>query len=449
MHVPLLFLFASLVSVFAKTNIIYIMADDCTFRDLGCYGGQALTPNIDHLATEGILFERCFQAAPMCSPTRHNIYTGLYPVKSGAYPNHTFVKEGTKSLSHYLRPLGYRVALSGKTHIAPRKNFEFEYSGKKNPDMEVIEKLMVESKKNGNPFCLLACSNEPHAPWDKGDASKYPPSEVKLPSYLVDTEETRDEFSRYLAEITYYDQQVGEILALLKKHKLEDDTLVIVTSEQGNQFPFAKWTCYDLGLQSGMIARWPGKIAAGSKTKAMVEYVDLCSTFVEVAGGKIPAGLDGKSFLPVLKGEKNQHKNHVYGIMTTKGIINGSDHYGIRSVRSKTHKLIVNLTPEIEFRNIVMKTPSFRSWEALAAKGDERAIYLVNRYKKRPAIELYDLRSDPLEAKNIADEEGSEKIVKSLREKLDQWMKAQGDLGQETEMNALDRQGGGRKKKKK
>ena len=96
-----------------------------------------------------------------------------------------------------------------------------------------------------------------------------------------------------------------------------------------------------------------------------------------------------------------------------------------------------------------MKTPSFRSWEALAAKGDERANYLVNRYKKRPAIELDDLRSDPLEAKNIAEEKGSEKVIMSLRKKLDQWMKAQGDLGQETEMNALDRQGGGRKQKKK
>ena len=390
-------LFGSVASAIERPNIVYIMADDCTFRDLGCYGGQAKTPHIDGLATEGMLFERCFQAAPMCSPTRHNIYTGLYPVKSGAYPNHTFAKKGTKSLTHYLKPLGYRVALSGKTHIAPKEVFDFEYSGRKNnPDMEVIESLMVESKEKGTPFCLFACSNEPHSPWDKGDASKYPPSEVKLPSYLVDTPETREEFSSYLAEITYYDQQVGDILALLKKHGLAGNTLVVVTSEQGNGFPFAKWTCYDSGLQSAMIARWPGKIAKGKKTKAMVEYVDLCPTFIEAAGGELPDGLDGVSFLPVLKGEKKQHKNHVFGLMTTRGILNGSEHYGIRSVRSKTHKLIVNLTPEVEFRNIAMKTPTFRSWEALASEGDERASYLVNRYKKRPVIELYDVVSDPL-----------------------------------------------------
>ena len=99
------------------------MADDLTYRDIGCYGGQAHTPNIDRLATEGMRFTRCFQAAPMCSPTRHNIYTGLYPVKSGAYPNHTFAKDGTKSVVQYLKPHGYRVALSGKTHIAPKSIF--------------------------------------------------------------------------------------------------------------------------------------------------------------------------------------------------------------------------------------------------------------------------------------------------------------------------------------
>ena len=89
-----------------RPNLIFIIADDCTFRDLACYGGQALTPNMDKLAEEGMKFTRCFQAAPMCSPTRHNIYTGLYPVKSGAYPNHTFAKGGTQSIVQYLKPLG-------------------------------------------------------------------------------------------------------------------------------------------------------------------------------------------------------------------------------------------------------------------------------------------------------------------------------------------------------
>jgi len=256
----------------SKPNFLFIIADDCTFRDLGCYGGQASTPNIDALATEGMLFTHCFQAAPMCSPTRHNIYTGIYPVKSGAYPNHTFVKEGTRSVVQYLRPLGYRVALSGKTHIAPPKVFSFEKLGKgKNPDPAAIDKLFRECGETKTPFCLFACSNEPHSPWNKGDASRYPADKIKLPPYFVDTKQTRENMSRYLAEITYYDGQVGQILDLLKKHQLTDNTFVIVTSEQGSGFPFGKWTCYDTGLQTAFIARWPGRIKPGAVSEALIE----------------------------------------------------------------------------------------------------------------------------------------------------------------------------------
>ena len=164
-------------------------------------------------------------------PTRHNIYTGLYPFNSGAYPNHTFAKLGTKSVVHYLQPLGYRVALSGKTHIKPQSVFPFEYSKQdNNPDMEAIDRLMAESVAEGSPFCLFACSNEPHGPWDKGDTTIYPPDKVILPSYIVDTPEIREGFRAYLAEITYYDSQVGQILALLDKHGLKENTVVMVVS---------------------------------------------------------------------------------------------------------------------------------------------------------------------------------------------------------------------------
>lgn len=440
----LLFVFAVLAgNLFAaeRPNIIYIMADDCTHREFGCYGGQAHTPNIDQLAKEGVRFTRCFQAAPMCSPTRHNIYTGLYPVKSGAYPNHTFAKDGTRSIVHYLKPLGYRVALSGKTHISPKEVFPFEYSGKNNnPDMTAIDLLMAESKKTGTPFCLFATSNEPHTPWNKGDASRYPADQVKLPPYYVDTPQTREGFSKYLAEITYYDGQVGEIIALLKKHGLAENTLVMVTSEQGNSLPFAKWTCYDSGLQSAMLCRWPGRTKPATETDAMVEFVDICPTFINVAGGDIPDGLDGKSFVDVLQGKTTEHKDYVYGIMTTRGIINGSEHYGIRSVRSKTHKLIVNLTPEVAFSNICQKGTEFKSWEAKAAGGDTDAAAKVARYKRRPGIELYDIVNDPLEMNNIANNPENAPVIKALQAKLDTWMADQGDLGQPTEMEANEHQ---------
>jgi len=421
-----------------RPNLVYIMADDLTFRDLGCYGGQAHTPHIDQFATEGMRFRQCFQAAPMCSPTRHNIYTGLYPVKSGAYPNHTFAKQGTKSIVHYLQPLGYRVALSGKQHIGPRTVFPFETSRKQNnPDMKKVEQLFVESQAAETPFCLFACSNEPHTPWNRGDPSRYPPERISLPPYIVDTPVVREHFSRYLAEITYFDQQVGQILALLDRHQLRDNTLVMVVSEQGNVFPFAKWTCYGNGLQSALIVRWPGKVQPGSVTDAMVEYVDVAPSFIEAAGGQPDPVLDGESFLPVLFGQRDTHKEYSYGEMTTRGIINGSDAYGIRTVRGPRYRLIWNLNHAQRFSNWCTQSVFFQSMEAKAAAGDLDAQRLVEKYRVRPEWELYDCRHDPLEMNNIADEPGQRAVLDRLKGKLRAWMSAQGDEGAETEWNAL------------
>ncbi|MEM9585935.1 MAG: sulfatase [Planctomycetota bacterium] len=439
---------AEKAEVASRPNLVFIIADDCTFRDLGCYGGQAATPNMDRLADQGMKFTKCFQTAPMCSPTRHNLYTGLYPVKSGAWPNHTFVYDHVKSVVQYLRPLGYRLALSGKTHVSPKSVFDFEYSAvKNNPDMDAIERLMTESAASDQPFCLFACSNEPHSPWNKGDASRYPPADVRLPPYLVDTPVVRESFSRYLAEITYYDDQVGQILSALDRHDLADNTLVMVVSEQGNSFPFAKWTCYDNGLQSGMLVRWPGKVKAATVTDAMVEYVDVLPTFVQAAGGSPDPVLDGKSFLPVLVGQTNEHKQVTFGLMTTRGIIAGSEAYPIRSVRSHQYRLILNLNHEATFTNAVTVSPLFQSMKDLG-RTDARSAELVALYQKRPEIELYDVVKDPLNMDNLAGDPQYAGVVASLRDQLEAWMQSQGDQGMATEMAANERQHRGRKKSK-
>lgn len=421
------------------TNIVFLIADDCTFRDIGCYGGQAHTPHIDRLASEGMRFTRCFQAAPMCSPTRHNIYTGLYPVKSGAYPNHTRVYPETKSVVQYLKPLGYRVAHSGKSHVSPASVFAWEHlPGNKNPDFDKVDAFVGDCVAQDQPFCLLLCSNEPHTPWDKGDPSRYPPAEIKLPPYFVDTPETRAGMSRYLAEITYFDDQVGQAMAILERHAVTEDTLVVVVSEQGSSMPFAKWTCYDHGLQSACIARWPGEIQPASVNPAMIEYVDLLPTFIEVAGGQADAALDGQSLLPVFAG-KQEHKRFVFGEMTTRGINNGADYYGIRSVRSERFKYIWNFTPEVTFQNACTNSPEFVSWKKLAAAGDKLARAKVNRYVHRPAVELYDVEQDPLELNNLADDPQYASVQLELRAELEKWMQACGDEGQATELRALDR----------
>lgn len=444
-----------------KPNFVFIIADDCTYLDLEVYGGQAKTPNLNRLAEEGMTFSRCFQAAPMCSPTRHNIYTGIYPVKSGAYPNHTFVYPGTHSIGHYLKEADYRVALSGKTHISPREAFPFEYSNDfkdndplaKNP-YPALDRLITESKEAGTPFCIFACSNEPHTPYTMGDPSQYPPDSLELPPSFVDTPETRGAFSKYLAEITYYDAQCGALLDLLERHQVTDNTLVMIVSEQGSAFPFAKWTCYELGLTSGLVARWPGKIEPGTKSDALVEYVDVAPTFLEAAGVDVPATMDGKSFLEVLTGARVEHKDYTYGIQTTRGIINGSETFGIRSCGTRTHRYIRNLTPDIRFTNAVTrkggdKIDFWTSWTRKAEEGDPHAIAMVEKYHHRPAEELYDVVEDPHCLNNLIGDPNLEDIRSDLSAKLDQWMKSQGDKGAETEAIAHTRLGKNRNKKKK
>ncbi|MEM6799727.1 MAG: sulfatase [Planctomycetota bacterium] len=432
-------------------NILVTLADDCTYWDLACYGGQAKTPNLDRLCSQGMRLDRCFQAAPMCSPTRHCLYTGLYPVRSGAYPNHTKVYPGVRSIAHHLKDAGYRVALSGKTHINPPEAFPFEYSMKKskgtNPDFQAMNALMSECAASATPMALFMCSNEPHTPYTHGDPSAYPPESLKLPPFFVDTPETRKVYSRYLAEVTYYDSQVGRALRLLKKHGLADNTLVIVLTEQGNGFPFAKWTCYEMGLASGMIVRWPGRVAPGSQSDALVEYVDVVPTLLDIAGiaGEADSGinggsLDGMSFAGVLTGETDRHKSHVFGLQTSRGIHNGPECFGIRSVRSDRYRYIRNLTPGGMFQNYVVRRDVWKSWRAVAETGDDHAKELVYRYQHRPAEELFDCQADPHNLTNLADDPRLADVKSELRAQLDAWMASQGDEGQATEMKARERQ---------
>ncbi|MCU0872439.1 MAG: sulfatase [Pirellulaceae bacterium] len=444
--VPLALL-PALVDAAERPNILLIVADDCTYRDLEVYGGQAKSPHLNRLAGEGMKFTRCFQAAPMCSPTRHCLYTGLYPVKSGAYPNHTMAYDWVKSIAHYLQAAGYSTHLSGKRHINPPAVFPFQYSGNNNPDPAAFGSVLKSSAETNKPFLFIAASNEPHTPWNLGDASQYPPESLKLPPVLVDSPDTRAGFSKYLAEITYFDSQVGELVSLLDVSPLRDNTLVMVLSEQGNSFPFAKWTCYEAGLQSACIVRWPGKVKPGSVSDALVEYVDVVPTVLDAAGLDRPDVLDGRSFLPVLTGAAAAHKSHVFGLQTSRGIIAGPEHYGIRSVRDERYRYIRNLTPEATFQNAATRDSTFETWERMAAGGNEQARRLVNDYQHRPAEELYDCEADPWNRSNLAADPRFAGQLAALRAKLDTWMQQQGDEGQATERKALERMPGGSRSK--
>jgi uncharacterized sulfatase len=168
----------------------------------------------------------------------------------------------------------------------------------------------------------------------------------------------------------------------------------------------------------------------------MLEYVDVTPTFVDIAGGQQDPSLDGKSFVNVLTGKTNEHKRYVYGEMTTKGIINGNASYPIRSIRSRTRKLILNLQSDQVFTNACTKSAEFKSIVKAAENGDKQAKWVVQHYQNRPAIEFYDVVNDPLEMHNLADLPEHAETISVLQQELAAWMKSQGDLGIETELKA-------------
>ena len=215
-------------------------------------------------------------------------------------------------------------------------------------------------------------------------------------------------------------------------------------SEQGNSLPFAKWTCYDAGVHSACIVRWPGVVKPGSVSDALVEYVDIVPTFVDIAGGKPQAKVDGESFKPVLTGKKKAHKKYSFSLQTTRGINAGSPYYGIRSVYDGRYRYIVNLTPEATFQNVETKSPLFKEWKSLA-ETDAHAKAMTTKYQHRPAIELYDVKNDPYCMKNLAEDAKQASTISRLDKELKRWMKDCGDEGQPTEMRAFEHMPGKRK----
>jgi len=439
-----------------KPNIMLIIGDDMTWRDCEPYGNkQVHTPNMTRLAKEGMCFDAMFTSTAMCAPSRQQLYTGLYPVRNGAFPNHSWCYDGVKSIVHYLKELGYRVGIAGKTHFGPPESFPFETVGKPKADIDLSQIKAIREFVNRDqkqPYCLLVCSHQPHVAWNKGDASAYDADKLTVPPYLVDCPKTRQALTKYYAEISYLDWQLGECLKLVDGSGQPDNTIVIFTSEQGVQLPFGKWTCYDTGLKTAFIVRWPGKVMPGTRTKAMTQYVDVVPTLIEAVGsdpaqidtGRPDAngntGFDGRSFLKVLLGKIDTHRDYVYGVHTTRGIIKGSDCYPIRSVRSDYYKYIQNLNHDVEFSNVLTNEADgvLQAWFN-KGKDDLIALARAQFYVKRPAEELYDLHADPYELRNLADDPALSQIKQHLKTGLVQWMKQQADLGIETEMKAQQR----------
>ncbi|GAB3950315.1 sulfatase [Spirosoma harenae] len=442
----LLLAFSSIVNVFAQTNsarkpnVLIIMADDLDSQQLSCYGGKNLrTTNIDALAKEGLKFNQIYASEAMCVPTRASLFTGLYPVRHGSFQNHKPVYKNLKSVGHYLGNLGYRVGLTGKDHVTkPKTVFPFEIIKGFEPncvaptDDYELNDIKEYITRSDQPYCLFIMSINPHAPWTVGDTTEFDADKLSLPKNWVDTKVTRRQFVKYLAEVRRLDNQVGDITRLLKETGQDKNTIVIFLGEQGAQFPGAKWNLWDAGQKSSMLIKWPGTIKGGTQTDALIQYEDITPTLIDLAGGQPIAGLDGQSFLPVLQGKSKGTRQLAYGIHNN---IPEGNPYPIRSIRDTRYKLILNLTPDKEYYNRFMMNSAQRdrnsvwfSWMDQAVS-DPSAKRITERFEKRPAIEFYDTQNDPFELTNLADAPAHQERIRQYKQKLEQWMKQQGDTG--------------------
>ncbi len=426
-------------------NIVLFIADDLAVHDVSPYGSSvARTPNLDRLAGEALRFTRAFASSPTCSPSRSALYTGLMPFRNGAHANHAAVNEGTRSIVHYLKPLGYRVAIAGKLHVGPETAFPFErIEGTNTPEpghenggvlwtdlnLEPVDRWF-SALPGDQSFALVVADHSPHVFWP--ETPTYESTDVDVDPRHIDTPSYRQFRTRYYTDVTKMDRNVGILMEQLDRHGLADNTIFVFISDQGPQWPFGKWGLYDYGIQTPLIVRWPGRLMeTGRTTDAMVSLVDLLPTIIEAVGGAAPDGLDGESFLPVLLGERDRARDEVFATHTGDGEMNRAP---MRMLRTERYKYILNLAPEIIYTTHMDKAKGpisgagyWDSWRERSFR-DSFAASVLWRYHNRPVEELYDLENDPNETINLAGEPAFHSLIEEFRIRMARWREEQSDF---------------------
>ncbi len=402
---------------FAATppNIVFLFSDDQTAADLGCYGNKAVrTPNLDKLAAEGVRFTRAYVASPQCSPSRGALLTGRVPHTTGSSRLHVDVLPEFPSVVEALKKQGYFTGAYRKVH---QKGIEQQFDFKGDKDLTTF----FSQRPRNKPFFLWFGSTDPHRPYKPGAVNPpHDPKNVRVPGFLADTPGTRQDLAYYYDYITRFDQDCGQILALLEKQGLTGNTIIVVSSDNGMPFPRAKGTLYEAGVNVPLLIKWPGQVKAGRVATDIVSLMDLPVTWLEAAGAPLLPRMTGKSLVPYLKGgtqplheyvftERNWHDNWEPG----------------RAVISKKYKLIHNFRPEVAPMPTLdrLTSPAFQAIDSLHKMGG-----LAPRLKQwyfgapRPVVELYDLEKDPGEWHNLAADPAYKQVVLDYQKILGDWM---------------------------
>lgn len=447
-----------------RPNVLLFTADDLHAESLGVYGGRVaqLTPNLDAFAAQGMLFNRAHVNAAICAPCRAIIATGRYSHRSGAM-GFMKARENVPDLVTTLRADGFLTGILGKVgHSTPKNSMHWDYqfdrqdlgNGRSPKVYYQRSKTFFElSKSQNKPFYFMVNSHDPHRPYCnpqkllKGaemPSRTYEPSEVDVPGFLPDLPGVRGELAHYLNSTRRLDDTFGRVMRALDESGFADKTLVIFMSDNGIAVPFAKCNSWFHSSRTPMLVRWPGVVKPGSRNDVdFVSTVDLFPTFLEVTDVSGPRGLDGHSFLRLLKtppgntGQRDAQREYVFTQIDCKA---GGDAVPMRCVQDGKYGYIYN--PFSDGKHRYRNNNEGKCMAAMnAAAGDNPQIAArIQLFRYRVAEELYDLENDPDCLHNLVGMPQHLPAVQSLQARLVAHMKRTQDPMLAAFQNRGDRQ---------
>ncbi len=433
----------------ARPNIVLITADDLNWNSVGAYGCPVAdaTPNLDRLAADGLQFEHAHVTIAVCQPSRSALMTGRYPHRSGGEGFHRLRHGGVPILPDLLRRGEYRVGILGKlAHSTPYAEFAWdmevdmpELGMGRNPDVyhRHASDFVHGALAADQPFFLMANSHDPHRPFYGNDRAEWytpadappavPPSktfapeDVVTPGFLPDLPDVRLEISEYFNSVRRCDDTVGRILDVLREAGVEQNTLVMFLSDNGMALPFAKTNCYLHSTRTPWLVRWPACCEPGRvDCEHFISGIDFMPTALEAAGLPCPDGVDGRSFLPLLRGETQDGRDLVF---TQFHQTAGRRNYPMRCVQARRFGYIFNPWSDRArvFRN---ESQAGRTMAAMrqAAETDDGIAARVELFLHRVPEELYDFAADPDARHNLIERPEFEAEADRLRDALEAWM---------------------------
>ncbi len=447
-----------------QPNILFAVADDASWAHMSAYGCTfAHTPCFDRVAKEGALFKNCFTPIPKCSPSRAAILTGRNPWQlEDAFDHYGIFPSKFVVYPDLLEHAGYFVGFTGKGW-APgdwkkggftRNPAGVEYSNVKlTPPTTGIWPLdyagnfaaFLKDRPQGKPFCFWYGSHEPHRPYELGSGLRFGKklNEAVVPPYLPDDPVVRSDLLDYAVEIEWFDSQLNRMLQILQDKGELDNTIVVVTSDNGMPFPRVKGHIYEDAYHIPLAIRWPGVIKGGRVVDDFVSFIDLAPTFLEAAGMTPTTEMTGRSLMNILKSGASGHietnRNQVLLGRERTDLGRPADvGYPVRSIRTQDYLYSRNFAPdrwpagnpETGFPDID-ESPSKALVLKLNQQGQTQYYNLA--MAKRGPEELYDLKADPACVNNLADKPELAQIKAQLWEELQKQLKAQQDpriLGQ-------------------